>query len=396
MRVTGCRSAPCSPPSPDSEGRNGGARDEGPRAHAPLRHDRCSLRAACAGRRARRCQSADRGAPGRAARARAVPRADRRHRRAAHGGRGARVPAAQAPAGRRRGRPHAARAGAARQPALRVAHASPRRLRLGRLGAPVPAHAARRLQRRARRLPREGDERRTAPLPASDAPERGRRRRPAHAHRDRPPRQGPGAHAAADAGRRDDVDLRGEIRRLTDEDRAHARDDDREDRAGEPHRRLPADPDRPEAQAPARDADGPRVAVRQRARDPGHVVRPARRRPASRARARVDGVRLPDEDRLARGRGRRAADAADDARVRRDGARGTQDPAHRERRRRGRRPLPEAPAERVRRRREPRAGGLVPGRAGGAEARHLQGLEAVRRERPRAARARCSRPTMGP
>ena len=126
-----------------------------------------------------------------------------------------------------------------------------------------------------------------------------------------------------------------------------ARHDDRRDREG----RTSIDPAKPivigqRAEAADEDAERARVAARQRARDARRVVGAARSRPASRARARVDGVRLPDEDRLARRRGRRAPDAPDDEGLRRDGPRGQADPAHRQRRRRGRRALSQAPPRR--------------------------------------------------
>src|SRR5581483_2760721 len=179
-------------------------------------------------------------------------------------------------------------------------------------------------------------------------------------------------------------------RRHADRDRGGARNDGEGARIREPDRPRAPHPDRA---APARAGldRRPRRLSSAGAREARRMVGARRRRPAPRARARVDGVRLPDADRVRRGRERRPADPPVHARLRRDRARRPQDPEDRRRRHRGGRHVPRAPAARFRGRRAARARGVVPGRACGPRARRLRDHEAVRRERARAAHPHVSR-----
>ena len=142
------------------------------------------------GRRAHPCgpgcrEPPGRGAPGRVARIRLLPRADRRRLRPRDRDRGAGVPALEPPGrGRHRRRRHPAGAGPARQAPVRQADARAGPRRLGRLRAPVPARPPRHRPRH-RRLLRRRDPCGGAPLPAACRPRRRRGRRPADARRAR-------------------------------------------------------------------------------------------------------------------------------------------------------------------------------------------------------------------
>ena len=132
-------------------------------------------------RRARtRAESAARGAPGRAAGAGSLPRADRRDRRAADAsppsGRSSACTASRSP-GSRTSRTRT-RARAARHAALRLAAARPRRVRLGRRRAAVPPQPPRRA-RAGERLHGRADGARAAALSSVQRDSRRRRRGPA-------------------------------------------------------------------------------------------------------------------------------------------------------------------------------------------------------------------------
>ena len=199
--------------------------------------------------------------------------------------------------------------------ALRHADAEARRLRLGRLGAAVPAHPARRLLRRARRLHGEGDDRRAASrYQRADAPAaptrwsgRGRCRRSCAAIAVPMSR----AHRSWSTRRVVHVVRVGDTLTAL---------------AAKFHTTIAAlaatnhiDPSKPivigqrlhlPVAAPSAPALTPQSLDVRGMLDQWSAA--PRRGCPSRARARVDGVGLPDGVRLVRGCARRAADAADD------------------------------------------------------------------------------------
>ena len=136
--------------------------------------------------RARRRQPRRRGAAGRPARARALPRRDRRDRRADDGEGRPEAAAARADLGRRpTGAADATGTRPLRPPPLRLTAAAGRRQGLGRGRAPVQARVARLSFRGLRRRFRAADEARAAPVPALGRASRRRRRGTRHVRRAR-------------------------------------------------------------------------------------------------------------------------------------------------------------------------------------------------------------------
>ena len=275
---------------------------------------RLAGRAPPPGRPGARLEPADRRVAGRPARVRPLPPAGGRDRRPGDSRGDPRVPAAGRPdPGRDRRAAHPRRARAARAPALREAPPRPRRLRLGRVGAPVPAPHA-----RDRRLPGAHD------------------------------RAGPEALAAASAARP------GRDRRSCDPDRIPHQD------------RGAAPPDAETAGDPA--GRGPGGEPRDRSRHPRPLGGSLRARPEPRPRARLDGVWLqPERDLLGRRLGS-DADPSDHLDIRRDEPDRAAGAPHRRGQRPRRHRAPPSPAEGLRRERDARARRLVPGRARGSQA----------------------------
>ncbi len=329
--------------------------------HASAR--RRSLGIPRSGRRRRagreRGEPADRGPPGRAARAWAESRPGRRRARAADPPRAPLLPAeARARLRREDGPQDEACARIARAAAPRPAATRRRCRRVGRCGARVPAPAPRAPGAGDRRAVRCRDRRGSPPLPAKPFARPGRDRRAEHisrAHGPRQPSSRPGSRARRAPGRELLLDRRALPRQPV--------------AAGAPKPSLPDAGHRPEPAArpsegcSARPAgrDGAARQPRRDSRRDRPLVALLRRRPAARPRARVDGVRVPAGRGLERRRARGDAAAPRDVGVRRHRPARVPDAAHVRRERPRRRQVPPLAARRVRRERAARARGWYQG-----------------------------------